>query len=104
MQPLQNHYVLLVASFVEAARFLGGQSFAPFRTKLRHRRNWDLTELGFDRLRCAMLCWGVLVEVRKQGVAGLIFRGASEARAKGAAADSAEVAEGSPAQAAGGLG
>ena len=61
-------------------------------------------ELGFDRLRCAVLSCGVLVEVRKQGVAGLIFRGASEARAKGAAAYSAEVAEGSPAQAAGELG
>jgi hypothetical protein len=56
------------------------------------------------------LCvWGcyrcfVLVEVRKQGVAGLMFRGASEARAKGAADSSAEVAEGSPAEAAGGQG
>ena len=46
----------------------------------------------------------VLVEVRKQGVAGRMFRGASEARAKGAAGFSAEVADGSPAVAAGGQG
>ena len=37
-----------------------------------------------------------LVEVRKQGVAGLMFRGASEARAKGAVRYSAEVAEAVP--------
>ena len=48
--------------------------------------------------------WCVLVEVRKQGVAGRMFRGASEACAKGAAGDSAEVAVGSPAEVAGGRG
>ena len=46
----------------------------------------------------------VLVEVRKQGVAGLMFRGASEVRVKVGAGTSAEVAEGSPAVAAGGQG
>ena len=35
-RPLQNHHALLVAGFVEAARFLGGQPFAPFSTKRSH--------------------------------------------------------------------
>ena len=51
---------------------------------------------------CYVCC--VLVEVRKQGVAGRMFRGTSEACAKGAAGDSAEVAVGSPAEAVGGQG
>jgi hypothetical protein len=46
----------------------------------------------------------VLVEVRKQTVAGRLFRGASGARAKGAAGHSAEVADGSSATAVGGRG
>src|SRR5713101_1688236 len=37
-RPLQNHHALLVAGFVEAARFLGGQPFAPSSTKLSHHR------------------------------------------------------------------
>ena len=55
---------------------------------------------------CIRECYlgDVLVEVRKQSVAGPMFRGASEARVKGAATYSAEVADGSPAEAAGGLG
>ncbi len=51
---------------------------------------------------CYVCC--VLVEVRKQRVAGRMFRGTSEACAKGAAGDSAEVAVGSPAEAVGGQG
>jgi hypothetical protein len=62
--------------------------------------------LGPELTACVRECYlgNVLVEVRKQSVAGPIFRGASEARVKGAAAFSAEVADGSPAEAAGGLG
>ena len=35
-RPLQNRHVLLVAGFVEAARFLGGQTVAPSMAKLTH--------------------------------------------------------------------
>jgi hypothetical protein len=35
-RPLQNHNVLLVAGFVEAARFLGGQKVSPSMAKRRH--------------------------------------------------------------------
>src|SRR6266550_9001396 len=50
-----------------------------------------------DLTLCVRRCYGwiVLVEARKQGVAGLVVRGASEARAKGAVGSSAEVAVGS---------
>jgi hypothetical protein len=62
---------------------------------------------GTLRLTCStQRCYrrDVLVEVRKQTVAGPAFRGTSEARAKGAANSSAEVAVGSPAEAVGGHG
>jgi hypothetical protein len=35
-RPLQNRPALLVVGFVEAARFLGGQSLTLSRTKLSH--------------------------------------------------------------------
>ena len=58
----------------------------------------------FDPLYSGWYRGVVLVEVRKQTVAGPVFRGASGVRVKGAAGSSAEVAEGSFAEAPGGRG